>query len=289
MTRAHLVLVCLLSASLLPAVARADDAKAAAVHFREGQRAFDAHDYARAGSEFEAANAAKPAAAALLGAGLAWERGGDALRAANDLAAALAAGGLEARDETTARTHLADLDTKLGHLDVSGPASQHLSIDAQDRGPLPLEVRVTPGDHALEMVTAGGTAVRRVVTVAPGATMRIDMTTTEAPPPPPPPPPHAPIQATLGWISVGVGASALVAGVIVGALGLSSRDDFVNGGSVSTSLHDDAITMRTWANVLFVSAGVFVAAGAALVFTAPRAHALAIGVGPSSANLRVSF
>lgn len=279
----------LLGVSLLAGGARADDAKTAAEHFREGQRAFGAHDYERAATEFEAANRAMPAAAALLSAGLAWELGGDSASAATDLAAALAAGGLEARDETTARTHLAALDAKIGHLEVRGPTPARVTMDEHELGALPADVRVTPGDHSFALETAAGTTVHRVVTVGPGATERVDLTPTEEAPPPPPPSAGGPMQRTLGWIGVGAGAGALVAGVVVGAVGLSARDDFVSGGNVSTSLHDEAVTMRTWANVLLVSGGVLAATGVVLIFTAPRANAVAVGLGPASAALRVAF
>lgn len=276
-------------ALLVPCVARADEAKTAAEHFREGQRAFDAHDYARAAAQFEIANQAKPAAAALLSAGLAWELASDAVKAATDLAAALAAGGLEPRDEATARTHLADLDAKVGHLEVRGPASASVSVDGHDHGPLPLDVRVTPGDHTLESQTSEGVKVRRLTTVSPGATVAVDMTPQEEAPQPPPPPPVAPLQRSLGWIGLGVGAGAAVVGLVLGAVGLSARDEFVSGGNVDVSLHDEAVTMRTWSNVMWVTAGVFAVTGAVLVLTAPRSPAVRVGLGPSSASLQVAF
>ncbi len=283
MSKRGVICACLLGASLVPCIALANDEKAAADRFREGRRAFAAHDYQRAAAEFEAANRAKPAAAALLSAGLAWELGGDALNAAIDLAQALAVGGLEARDIATATTHLADLDAKLGHLAVRGPSSSHVTIDSRDVGSLPLDVRVTAGTHTIEMQN-----VHRVTTVTAGATMTVDMT------PPieslPPPPPHtAPVQRTLGWVGLGVGAGAFIAGAIVGGVGLATRDDFVSGGGASTSLHDQAVTLRTVANVLWVSAGVFAATGIVLILTAPSSHAVTASIGLSSAKVQVAF
>jgi hypothetical protein len=286
--RTSVLCACLLGVALLPCVARADDEKTAAQHFREGQRAFEGHDYKRAAGEFEAANRAKPASAALLSAGLAWELGGDAVNAAIDFAAALTAGGLEARDEAMAREHLAALDAKIGHLELRGPASARVTLDEREQGALPIDVRVTPGDHTLDLTTAAGTAAHRVVTVGAGATARVDLTPTEDTPPPPPPPTGS-LQRPLGWISVGVGAIGIAAGTVVGALGLAARDEFVSGGDTSVALHDEAVSKRTWANVLLVSGGVFAATGVVLILTAPRSHAISVGVGPSSATLRVLF
>ena len=279
------VCVCLV-ASLVPCVARAGDEAGAAERFREGRRAFEAHDYQRAATEFEAANRAKPAAAALLSAGLAWELGGDPLNAAIDLADALAAGGLEPRDEANARKHLADLDAKLGHLSLTGPSSARLTIDGHEQRPLPLEVRVSPGSHAIELRTPAGAEVHRIVNVDAGITITLELTPTEAPQPVTR---TTPVQRTVGWVGVGIGVSAFAAGAIVGGVGLAARNDFVSGGDTSVSLHDEAITMRTVANVLWVSAGVFGIAGAILVLTAPSSHAVSVGLGPSSATLKVVF
>src|SRR5258708_3524459 len=138
----------ILALSFLPALARADDERAAAQHFRQGQRAFDGNDYARAAAEFEAANKAMPAAEALLGAGLSWEFAGDLLRAAAHLTAAIDAR-LTPADDAKARKHLADIDGKVGHLEMAGPAGVSAKLDG-NQTPIPATIRVTPGDHTLE-------------------------------------------------------------------------------------------------------------------------------------------
>ncbi len=288
--RSAAVIACVVAVTTLSRATLADDAKSAAEHFREGQRAYEAHDYKHAAEEFEAANKAKPAAAALLGAALSWEHGGDAVRAANDFAAALDAGGLEARDAATARAHLADLDAKVGHLEIRGEAAARVTVDGDYLGPLPLDVRVIPGDHAVELTAATGATIRRVVTVGPGLTLRVDMSQPKAAPETPPPEPSSgSTQRILGWTGVGVGGGAVVAGVIVGVVGISTRNEFVDGGAVDAALHDQAVAMRTWANVLLISGAVLGIVGGVLLFTAPRASAVGVGVGPASATLRVTF
>lgn len=288
--KARVRLACVFAVALSTTLAFADDTRTAAEHFREGQRAFEAHDYRRAATEFEAANHAKPAAAALLGAGLAWELAGELVNAANDLAAALDAGGLEPRDEATARTHLLDLDAKVAHLEVRGETTAHVTIDGRDLGALPLEARVVPGDHAVELEMTSGAKLRRVVTVGPGLTFRVDMTQPSAPAEPPPPA-DAPssLQRTLGYAGIGVGAATFVAGIVVGAFGLSTRDEFVSDGRTSVALHDRAITLRTVANVLLATGAVLGITGIVLVFTAPKKNAVSVALGPTSASLRVTF
>ena len=269
---------------LAPALARADGEQTAAEHFRDGRRAFEAHDYTRAALEFEAANKAKPAAAALLGAGLAWELAGDLLHAALDLAAAMDARGLEPRDEATARKHFADIESKLAYVEVLGPSGARLIVDGHDEGELPLRVRVLPGEHSIDARMAGGTVAHRTATVAAGGVARVDVTPAAVRPPPASASP--PIARTLGWVGIGSGAAAFVAGAIVGGVGLGTRDDFVGGGNTSVSLHDEAIALRTVANVLWVSAGVLAIAGVALVLTAPRTKVV---VGTNGAFARVEF
>lgn len=286
--RGATAIVCLLAATTMSRAALADDPKSAAEHFREGQRSYEAHDYKHAAEEFEAANKAKPAAAALLGAALSWEHGGDAVRAATDFAAALDAGGLEAHDAATARAHLADLDAKVGHLEIRGDPAGRVTIDGDYLGPLPLDVRVIPGDHAVELAATTGATIRRVVTVGPGLTLRVDMSQPKAPLEAPPPTPIS-MQRILGWTGVGVGGGAVIAGTIVGIVGISTRDEFVSGGSVDAGLHDQAVAMRTWANVLLISGAVLGIVGGVLVFTAPHAASIGVGVGPASATLRVTF
>lgn len=275
---------------LLPRAARADDEKAAAERFREGRRAFEAHDYQRAATEFEAANRAKPAPAALLSAGLAWELGGDLVNAALDLADALARGGLEPRDEATARRHLMDLDAKLGHVSVRGAGSGRVSIDGHLRGVLPLDARVMPGNHEIELQPDTGPPIRRSVNVSAGGSASVDVSPQSETRPVAPTAAHdTPVQRTLGWVSIGFAATAFVAGAITGSVGLAARNDFVSGGDTSQSLHDEAVSLRTAANVLWIGAGVFAITGVVLVLTAPRATSVTVGVGPSTASFRVTF
>src|SRR5262249_31465389 len=145
---------------LLPSVAFADDEQLAAQHFDQGTRAFDAHDYARAAVEFEAANKARPAAAALLAAGLSWEFAGDLPRSANDLTLALA-GGLEASEDAKAREHLASIDGRLGHFEIVGPAGARALVDGRDESAVPLHLRVVPGDHIIEGRMPDGSIEKR--------------------------------------------------------------------------------------------------------------------------------
>ena len=269
---------------LIPAVAYAEDPKVAAEHFREGRRAFEAHDYTRAALEFEAANKAKPASAALVSAGLAWELAGDLIHAALDFSSAIDVSGLEPRDEATAREHFAAIEKKLGYLEVLGQSGARLSIDGHEEGVLPLRVRVVPGEHRIEARMSDGTSTERTASVEAGAVVRVDVTPVVERPKPLPS--ASSLQRTIGWITVGTGAATFVAGAIVGGVGIGVRDQFVSGGSSSAALHDEAIALRTTANVLWATAGVFAIAGVVLVFTVPRARVV---IGASGASARVEF
>jgi hypothetical protein len=98
--------------------------------------------------------------------------------------------------------------------------------------------------------------------------------TATASPPPPPPSEGAPdgrTQKILGVATIGVGAAAVVAGVL---LKLSS-----------TSKHDDAQSQctPTLSTVSFIASGVFVAGGVALLVTAPAGRTTALSVRPAVA------
>ena len=272
-----------------PSLARADDEIAAAAHFAEGQKAFAGHDYARAATEFELANKAKPAAAAMLAAGVAWEFAGDLLNASTDLAAALADGGLETNEQSTARSHLASINTKVGHIAVVGPAGTRARIDDHQAMTVPVNVRALPGAHRVELVLPDGSILHETTDVVAGQTSSVAPPVVVAAPPITPGKSHGATRLVIGWSTMGMGASLFIAGAIAGGVGLSTRDQFVSGGDMSTPLHDEAVNLRTAANVLWVSAGLLAVTGFIIVITAPRAPSATVGLGPGSFVVRAIF
>lgn len=97
-----------------------------------------------------------------------------------------------------------------GRLEVTAQPGALVTIDGQPRGATPWAGELEAGDH-LVALESGGARVERDVSVAPGATARIDVALTAAPPPPPPR--RHPALRPLAWVSLAAG----VVGVAVGA------------------------------------------------------------------------
>ncbi len=157
----------------LPATSRAGpDDDVAHQHFEEGEKAFAAGDYARAGEAFEAANTAKPHEDALYNAARSWERAGDHARAANLYRAYLDVAPGAAADKKQVFDALAALAKDLGRIDIVAAAGATISIDGKPVARA--SVYVVPGEHVVAAAREGDAALQsRVVTVAAGATLSV--------------------------------------------------------------------------------------------------------------------
>jgi hypothetical protein len=260
--RLGVVLLWATSLALVVTNGMADDAaqKRAGAAFKRGSAAYARRDFAEAAAAFEEANEILAAGASLYNAALAWQSAGDIVKAANDFSAALALGTLEPwqRDEATKR--LAALARELGIVTARGPAGSSVWID--DARPTPDSTRryVLPGDHVARAKLGDGSEVSRAVTVAAGGAAEI---TLEAPareaPPVPPVPDRPAADHTLRNVSLAIGGTGVVTvgvGIVLGAVALKGRDDFVAKGRMDASLRDQVVTMQAAANVTLVVAGV---------------------------------
>ena len=119
-------------------------------------------------------------------------------------------------------------------------------------------------------------------------------TAESAPPPnsapspsaPPPTPPEADagaqgsMQATLGWVGLGVGGAGLIFGTVTGVMLASKKSKLDDGGCVKNQCYvdqsddiDSYNSLRTLSTVGFIVGGVAAAAGATLLLTAPDTEA----------------
>jgi hypothetical protein len=305
--------------------ARADSPQAIAMdRFKQGAEAYARKDYRAAAIAFESAQAAIPAGATIYNAALAWVAASEPLRAGNDFAAALELGGLSAAQSVDAFQRLEAIDKELGHLEVVGPTGSRIAVDGAGEMPVPARVRVLAAEHYISVTRPDGTTDTRRVRVARGASARVDFAPTAAPPapevrqepPPPPAPPLAPptpqepaappppepasastssIQRTLGWVGMGAGVAASGVAVALGVVGVNAKNDFVSRGEHDQGLHDQAIAMRTGANVTWVTAGVLAAGGLVLFLTSPKhpAHeegtATTVSLGPTGLTIAGRF
>jgi hypothetical protein len=143
-----------------------EDQASAAKKFKEGEKAYDAHEYAAAAASFEEAYTLAPHPDALLNAIDARRKAGE-LRVAAQHCQRLIAEFPDAKQASDAKKRLADLTPKLGRIELvaKGDAKQ-IFIDQFPA--VPGEVFVDPGDHVI-VATFDGKEVEKRVSVVAGA------------------------------------------------------------------------------------------------------------------------
>jgi hypothetical protein len=210
-----------------------------------------------------------------------------------------------------AQRELARFDTRLGHLvievptDVQGAAvTVNGEAYASSRYNTPRFVEA--GELHIAATVPGRQPFERTVTLAPGATERVQI----APPPlpqvveaPPPPQPRTvtvmrsnPLR-TVGIITASVGGAVLIGGVVSGLMASSEFDTLQSECPMNRcptaqalSRRDSVDSLATTSTALYVTGGLLVAAGVALFFIgAPREETVTVSVGPRSAGLTLRF
>lgn len=223
--------------AVTPAFAE-DPQDRAARSFEDGQRAFVAGDFTRAAVFFEEAYAASPHAAALFNAAKARLRGGDIARAAT-LYAKIERESSSAADREDARTRREALFPKVGRLEIvraDGPTA----VDGVAVAESP--VYVTPGEH---VVTAR--ASRKVVRVAAGERLDVDLAA-PAPTAPAPKPERHGLPPVLVFIAGG--ATVLAGGITTwSALDTVAQKDRFDRSGLDADL-DDGLAKQSRTNVL---------------------------------------
>jgi hypothetical protein len=105
------------------------------------------------------------------------------------------------------------------------------------------------------------------------------------------------VQATLGWVAVGVGGAGLVVGAITGGLAIQKRKDLEDNcpeGACAPEFHGDVDAfgrLRTITSLAIIGGGVLAAAGVVVVLTAPDepSSQARLVLGPGSVSLSGSF
>jgi hypothetical protein len=296
---------------LLPAAARAADSRPepdaqAVVLFDEGRRLMGASQFREAIPRFEESLRHARTVGALLNLGRCYEEVG---RAASAWATFRAAAAL-ARELHDAREAAADRFANAVHAKVAtltldaralaGVAGARVSrdgvpLDAAERDtPAPVD----PGEHVFEATAPGKQPRRASVTIAAGAAATVHLDAlVDAPEPPsgsaPATAPRSSAQRTVGYVALAVGGGGIVVGAVGGALALAKHNQAV---AACTSYPDHCPSSgaaegpnnasSSWATVStagFIAGGAILAAGVAIVLTAPRERG-----GGSPAIARVS-
>jgi len=146
------------------------DKKKAAARFKEAEALFQKHAYAEAAQAFEEANSIAPHPSVLLNAINAWSLAGQPARAAALSQKLIDDGQTDDKSKEEARSKLADLQGKIGRLNIRGAQLKQLTLDG--KAIEPGEVIVDPGDHQIE-AEVDGHPVRRKVSVVAGSSQQI--------------------------------------------------------------------------------------------------------------------
>jgi hypothetical protein len=325
--------ICLCSGTALAAGASPESATAAqkqqaTERFQAGSTAFQAGRFEEARSAFEASygTVASPNSHLMLARTLVkLGRLGEAhaqLESTVQEAEAAAAHDPKYREAgETAKTELAELNTKVGMVEVRtspAQASAKLRLEGRelDVAAASRPIAVTPGKVTVELVN-GATSEQRVVDVTAGGSAVADFAGPAAPPAAQPAATSTEQTAsgevssksvnkrTLAYIAGGVGVAGLVTFAIFGAMNnskFSDLEDQCKDKVCPTKLEDDADTGQTYQTIANV--GLFVgviglATGGALFYLstkdkAPEASARRsttprLGLGPGSITLSGRF
>lgn len=295
-------------ATALYGSARADEpTEQAARLFRLGTDSYARHDFREAARQFESAYRIAPRGAAMYDAGLAWEQAGELPRAADDFAIAIGNGDTSSQQRSDATARLKALEARLARLVVTGPADAHVTVDDGSQATLPLGIHLAPGTHALFVTYAGGGTESRDIDARAGAEVVVRLTapaTADATPQPAPPSQAPPTEGpgpasddgststrrTLAWLSLSGAGLAAVLTVYFYVQGENALSQYEQGRDMSGSLHDQAVTDRTAAQVLAVATVALGATSAVLFLTSRGTGAsTSLRIGPASAALRVTF
>jgi hypothetical protein len=232
--------------------------------FDQGKAAFTRRDYAAAADAFDRAHHTRPHHSALWNAALAWDSGGEPVKAANRFAGYLEMAPVDAPDRDTALSRLKELSRKLGRLELYPEGVTHVEVDG--RSVDSTTIYVSPGSHVVTARYESG-AVRQVASVGAGAFLSVVLT-------PPTEATHVDDESDDRFrglppatVYAGAAVTALLGGVTVwsGLDTLDARDRFDREPTEAGLESGRKKQSRT--NILFaVTAGVALLTGATALF-----------------------
>lgn len=288
-----------------------------------GTSAFAEGRFVEAALDFEAAAHERPNAVALYTAALSWEKANVLDRAADDYARVVAMGGLPPDESERATQRLGSLEGVLGAVLVTaGSEEARVQLDANTDVQTPAKLHAGAGMHKLAVRAPGRPLEQVSVALVRGTTTKLDLAGVQpslAPPSSPPssgPAPLAPateseaqsggaargtpVRSAVGFVALGAGATAILAGALLGVEALGARDAYNAAPTMAGYGHSS--DLQAWTNAAFVSGGLLAAAGLVLVLwpasptsTPPRASAararggMAVGVSGREIRLAVDF
>ena len=289
--------------------------------YAAGTRAFAETRFADAAQKFEEAASVVPSAVAFFTGGLAWERAGDPVRAADNYARALEfgplqPGGIDEKQSEKAKERLGALEATLGTVRVLGPSGTWVRIEDQGSGArAPTTLHATAGGHVVvakplpsEPPSPSGRE-RSFVLLSAGKTVTLDLTakkldeTAGQGAPVITSPPQVAVLgspldaeqshglATVGCVMMGVGAAAeLAAAIVWWGPAIAARDDYQSSTATPERAvsRDRAVSFETLTNVALFSGAALIGVGTAFTIIG-RAHSAPKNTAQPTLGLQVGL
>ncbi len=292
--------------ALTGGTARSDDAPtahdptAAAAHFSEAERAFEAGDFVRAATEFEASYHTNPHPTSLWNAAKSWDKALEMPRAANLYRRFLDEAPKDTPFRDLAHDALKSLSQKLGRIEVVAPGATRVRVDDKplDRS---LVWFVSPGAH-LVSAEIDGELVSREVTLGAAETRSVALARAkvESEPPKPEPPARvkpatdAPRGATPWLLAPFAGTTALGVGLLIwsGADTLVARSQYDElAPADQAAVYDQGKLKQDRTNVILgVTAGLGLLTTALAVFAIDWGEGRPlVAIGPHEVTFVVGF
>ena len=262
-----------------PAIAAVPERDRARAAFEAGKAAYARQQYLEAAVHFDDADREAPEARVRFNAAVAWERSGDAPRAADRYASA--APELTGRERSAASARLEVLEKGLATIHIDGPAGLRVTLAHVKDAAVPVTVHVVPGTHDI-MAVDGARERHRQLTVRAheDATLAFEIERSEdVPRVDPRSAPEsttaiAPTQSANGpvtahrsstgvasafrpaapWVTLGGSVLATGAALSLGGIALSARDDYLGSGNRDPEARERAMALRTGANIAWGAA-----------------------------------
>jgi hypothetical protein len=280
----------------------AQDVARAEARFHEGEKLFDAKQYAEACAAFDESERLDPQLGTLLNLAFCQETVGKIATAWREYSKGSVWGEQRGQHDRAAwalaRAFELSKRLPLALLDMPpGAAAYTIEIDgdavpsADWATPLPLD----PGEHVLRVSAAGRLSQQLVVRVSAGpATQGVTVPTLEpqpaAPPAsgdaPTPAPPRGNGQRVVGLVGLGLGVAALGVGTYYGVMTLSKKSDAAahcvgtECDATGVALQDDAHSYASVSTVAFAVGVATLGVGAWLTWTAPASPSVRATIQP---------
>jgi hypothetical protein len=297
-------------------VADADRAAARALAF-EANAALESKDYAAAAERFARADALVHAPTLLLGLARA-DVGLGKLVAAHEAYARIVREGVPpkaspalVRAVDDAKLELAALEPRMPYvlIEAKGAPDPHVELDGVPVPSIALGLKrmVDPGPRIVSATAEGFNRAEVKVEGVEGQTRTATLVLVASPhqgsgaaqPPPSRPAPGSIAPKTIGFVTIGVGGAALIAGAVTGALALGRESELSKvcpAAQCPPSQQptiDGYTTLRVISMSTLISGGVLAAAGTVLVLTAgsapPHEASIRPAIGPGYLGVTGSF